>query len=150
MIGRGLRLSPETAKTNLLVLDHAGAVFQHGFIHGTDGHYQAVTGRVFGDVRYTNATTGPSFTTGFITLLTLDVISNRSNNPVFVPLNFYGGNPSALGNTNVISTFTEFICWTEQRIDVINGNLNTNLLGRKGVFASGEADKFAFGGVNDT
>src|SRR5262249_21351636 len=33
MIGRGLRPSLETGKTNLLVLDHAGAVFQHGFIH---------------------------------------------------------------------------------------------------------------------
>ena len=33
MIGRGLRPSPETGKANLLVLDHAGAVFQHGFIH---------------------------------------------------------------------------------------------------------------------
>jgi sugar/nucleoside kinase (ribokinase family) len=35
---------------------------------GADGHYQAVTGQVIGDVRYTNSTTGPTFTAGFLTL----------------------------------------------------------------------------------
>jgi len=130
-------LTPITTANGALVFD------------GVDNHYQAVTGRIFGDVRYTNVTTGPTFSTGFITLLTLDVVSNRPNNPVFVPLNFYGGNPSAIGNENVVSTFTEFICWTEQRIDVVNANLTTALMGRKGAFESGPAEKFAFGGVND-
>ena len=32
MIGRALRLSPETGKTDAIILDHAGAVFAHGFI----------------------------------------------------------------------------------------------------------------------
>ena len=51
---------------------------------GAPGHYQAVTGQVLGDVRYTNTTTGPTFSVGVLTLLTLDVKSNRPNNPVFV------------------------------------------------------------------
>ncbi len=44
---------------------------------GAAGHYLAVTGQVIGDVRYTNLTTGPTFTLGVLTLLTLDVKSNR-------------------------------------------------------------------------
>jgi putative DNA primase/helicase len=32
MIGRGLRTSPETGKCDCIILDHAGAVLQHGFI----------------------------------------------------------------------------------------------------------------------
>src|SRR4029077_6859520 len=78
---------------------------------GAAGPYQAVTGQIAGDVRYTNLTTGPTFTLGVLTLLTLDVKSNRPNNPVFVDLDFFGGNPSNIGNENQLSTFTEFICW---------------------------------------
>ena len=63
------------------------------FFDGAPGHYQAVTGQVLGDVRYTNLTTGPTFSLGVFTLLTLDVKSNRPNNPVFVDLDFFGGNP---------------------------------------------------------
>ena len=32
MIGRGLRLSPETGKTDCLVIDTAGNIFRHGFV----------------------------------------------------------------------------------------------------------------------
>jgi hypothetical protein len=46
-------------------------------------------------------------------LLTLDVKSNRANIPVFVDLEFFGGNPSVIGNENQLSTGTEFICWAE-------------------------------------
>ena len=54
-------------------------------------------------VRY-ESLTGPTLTDGFLTLLTLDVKSNRPNNPVFVDLDFFGGNPSAIGNENQLST----------------------------------------------
>jgi hypothetical protein len=139
-----IQADPALANGALIATVGGGLAFD-----GAPGHYQAVTGRVFGDVRYSN-TTGPlSFNTTFLTLLTLDVISSRPNNPIFVPLNFYGGNPSALGNENILSTFTEFVCWTEQRIDVINLNLTTTLMGRKGVFESGPAVKFGFGGIID-
>jgi hypothetical protein len=72
---------------------------------GAAGHYQAVTGQVLGDMRYTN-TAGATVTQGVLTLLTLDVKSNRPNNPVFVDLDFFGGNPSAIGNENQLSTST--------------------------------------------
>jgi len=85
---------------------------------GVPGHYQAVTGQVLGDVRPGgNAET-------FLTLLTLDVKSNRPNNPVFVDL---------------VSTSTEFICWGEVPISAIN----------TGLFASGPATKVGIFGVSD-
>ena len=111
---------------------------------GAAGHYQAVTGQVVGDVRYTNLTTGPTFALGVLTLLTLDVRSNRPNNPTFVDLDFFGGNPSNIGNENVLSTSTEFICWEEVSLTAINGDLVTAVLGREGVFSSGQAVKIAF------
>jgi hypothetical protein len=116
---------------------------------GAPGHYQAVTGQVLGDIRYTNLTTGPTFTLGSLTLLTLDVKSNRPNNPVFVDLDFFGGNPSAIGNENQLSTSTEFICWEEIPITSINPALTTTLMGRKGVFVSAPATKVGIFGITD-
>jgi hypothetical protein len=117
---------------------------------GAPGHYQAVTGQVLGDVRYTNVTTGPTFTKGVLTLLTLDVKSNRPNNPVFVDLDFFGGFNSAIGNENQVSTSTEFICWAELPITAINPNLTTAFMGRKGVFVSAPATKVGIFGIQDT
>src|SRR5215469_13865034 len=116
---------------------------------GAAGHYQAVTGQVMGDIRYTNLTTGPTFTLGSLTLLTLDVRSNRPNNPVFVDLDFFGGNPSNIGNENQLSTSTEFICWEEIPITAINPALTTTLMGRKGVFVSAPAEKVQIFGITD-
>ena len=117
---------------------------------GGAGHYQAVAGgKVLGDVRYTNLTTGPTFTTGVLTLLTLDVKANRPNNPVFVNLDFFGGNPSFIGNENVLSTSTAFVCWAEVPITVINSDLTTSMMGREGVVVSGPATKQAFRGISD-
>jgi hypothetical protein len=116
---------------------------------GGAGHYQAVTGQVTGDVRYTNLTTGPTFTNGVLTLLTLDVKSNHPNNPVFVNLGFFGGNPSFIGNENELSTSTNFVCWAEVPITVINSDLTTSMMGREGVFVSGSATKQAFDGISD-
>jgi hypothetical protein len=117
---------------------------------GAAGHYQAVTGQVMGDVRYTNLTTGPTFTQGALTLLTLDVKSNRPNNAVFVDLDFFGGNPSLIGNENPLSTSTEFICWGEFPLSTLaGGDLTTALMGRKGVFVSGQATKVGLFGIQD-
>jgi hypothetical protein len=116
---------------------------------GAAGHYLAVTGQVAGDVRYTNLTTGPTFTLGALTLLTLDVRSNRPNNPVFVDLDFFGGNPSAIGNENQLSTSTEFICWEEVSITAISTDLTTAQMGRKGVFVSAPATKVGIFGISD-
>jgi len=113
---------------------------------GAPGHYLAVTGQVAGDVRYTNFTTS---TISFLTLLTLDVKSNRPNNPVFVDLDFFGGNPSAIGNENQLSTSTEFICWEEIVLTDINPALTTATMGRKGVFVSAPAVKVGIFGISD-
>src|SRR6516165_6446300 len=115
---------------------NGGLVFDGGA-----GHYQAVTGQVLGDIRYTNLTAGPTFSLGVLTLLTLDVKSNRPNNPTFVDLDFFGGNPSTIGSENQLSTSTEFICWEEIPITAINADLVTAEMGRKGVFVSGQAQK---------
>jgi hypothetical protein len=116
---------------------------------GGAGHYQAITGQVIGDVTYANLTTGPTFTRGMLTLLTLDVKSNRPNNPVFVDLNFFGGNPSAIGNENQLSTTTEFICWEEIAIDLIDPNLTSAFMGREGMVVSAEAKKVQIFGITD-
>jgi hypothetical protein len=116
---------------------------------GAAGHYQAVTGQVAGDVRYTNLTTGPTFSLGILTLLTLDVRSNRPNNPVFVDLDFFGGNPSAIGNENQLSASTDFICWEEVPITAISTDLTTATMGRKGVFVSAPAVKEGIFGISD-
>ena len=121
----------------------------NGLGAGAAGHYQAVTGQIAGDIRYTNQTTGPTFTLGVLTLLTLDVKSNRPNNPVFVDLDFFGGNPSTIGNENQLSTFTEFICWEEVSITTINAALTTANMGRKGVFVSAQATKVQHSGIAD-
>jgi hypothetical protein len=116
---------------------------------GGAGHYLAVTGQVLGDVTYTNLTTGPTFTRTILTLLTLDVKSNRPNNPVFVDLDFFGGNPSAIGNENQLSTTTEFICWEEVAIDMIDPNLTAAFMGREGVVVSDQAKKVGIFGIPD-
>jgi hypothetical protein len=77
------------------------------------------------------------------------VKSNRPNNPVFVDLDFFGGNPSGIGNENQLSTSTEFICWEEIAITDINPNLTTTLMGRKGVFVSAPATKVQIQGIQD-
>jgi hypothetical protein len=128
------------AAGSAITLNAGGALL----FDGAPGHYQAVTGQVLGDIRYTNLATGPTFTLGVLTLLTLDVRSNRPNNPTFVDLDFFGGNPSTIGNENQLSTSTEFICWEEIPITAISADLTTAIMGRKGVLVSGQATKVAF------
>ena len=135
-----IQADPALANNAAITTNSMGALV----FDGAAGHYKAVTGQVLGDIRYTNVTTGPTFSLGILTLLTLDVRSNRPNNPTAVDLDFFGGNPSAIGNENQLSTSTEFICWEEVRVDTINADLTTTLMGRKGVFASAQGTKLAF------
>jgi hypothetical protein len=119
---------------------------------GTPTHYQMITGRVFGDVRYTNPTATTAFPTASeasLTLLTLDVKSNRPNYPTFVDFDFFGGNPSTIGNENQLSTSWHFICWDEVFLTDIDANLTWSFMGRKGVFVSDAAEKVAIFGVTD-
>jgi len=134
---------------------------------GGAGHYQAVTGSFFADVAFDRAAAaGPPVVgsrTTLLTLLTLDVRSNRPNYPTFVDLNFYNS------NEQLLSTSTEFICWQEVSLSGINDgvggvplpappgafSINTTLTGplmntRKGIVVAGPAEKVPIFGILDT
>jgi len=112
---------------------------------GGPGHYQAVTGRVFGDVKYSDERTGPTFVNTYLTLLTLDVRSNEPNLPTFVGLRFFNE------TERLVSTSTEFVCWGEVELQTIDANLTRTGMGsRKGLFSSDLAVKKPFAGVFDT
>jgi hypothetical protein len=120
------------------------------------GHYQNITGSFYGDVRFDKTEPGAPLpnvlSRTFITFLTLDVRSNRPNNPTFVPLNFYNETSRLPSTTNpdferLLSTSWEFVCWdqvglapnpadaTEPFIDV---NLTQAFMGtRKGIVIAG-------------
>jgi hypothetical protein len=139
-----IQADPGLASGAAITTDSDGGLVFDGAV----GHYLAVTGQVAGDVRYTNFTTRP-FTIGELILLTLDVKSNRPNNPVFVDLDFFGGNPSAIGNENQLSTSTEFICWEAIRLEAMNPDLTTTSMGRTGVVVSAPATKVQIRGITD-
>jgi hypothetical protein len=107
---------------------------------------QAVTGTIFGDVTYDRPLGAASPRATNLTLLTLDVRSNRPNNPTFVDINFYNAQEALL------STSTEFICWGERQLSTdIDPNLTGALMGsRKGVFVAGPAEKVNLFGIDDT
>ena len=115
--------------------DDGGLLFD-----GVAGHYQALTGVIFGDVAYD----APRRATN-LTFLTLDVRSGRPNYPTFVDINFYNAQEALL------STSTEFICWGERQLsNDIDPNLTGALMGsRKGVFIAGPAEKVPIFGIND-
>jgi hypothetical protein len=109
---------------------------------GATGEYQAVTGQVQGTVTYDQMDSSPYSVTA-LTLLTLDVISNRPNYPTVVDLNFYS-------ETEVLlSTSHEFICWSQVLLSDLNPNLTATGLSPKGLVVSEQAAKFAIGGVAD-
>jgi len=98
--------------------------------------YKTVTGRIFGTVAYENLPpTMNNIVETFLTLLTLDVQSNRPNNPTFVDLNFYN-------EFEVVkSASTNFTCWTEIELSSIDATLTQGGFGRRGLVASTRAEK---------
>jgi len=109
---------------------------------GAAGHYQAITGKEYCDVRFDD-TVGPVQTATSLTLLTLDVRSNRGNNPTFVDFNCYNE------DERLVSVSTEFICWTQvglsrtlNRIPPINSGLTETGMGsRKGLCLTKTAEQ---------
>ncbi len=93
--------------------------------------YQQVTGKVFGSVAYESFIDSPNIATD-LTLITLDVASNRPNNPTFLDLNFYSS------DERLISTSTNFTCWEEVRLTDINPGLTSDF-SPKGLFVSDAA-----------
>jgi len=114
---------------------------------GNPGHYKAITGSFYGDVRYDKIAPGAplpdilSITS--ITFLTLDVRSNKPNNSVFVPLHFYSESakvPNANNNDfeKLVSTSWNFVCWDQVQLSDIDPNLTQAHMGtRKGVVLAG-------------
>jgi hypothetical protein len=108
---------------------------------GSGSHYQEVTGTIYGTVKYD--TLLPTVEKTFLTLLTLDVLSGRLNNPTFVDLNFYN-------EKEVLkSAHTAFFCWEEVAVTSIDNTLTSTLFGNKGLVQSTGAQKQAFLGVGD-
>jgi len=104
--------------------------------------YRAVTGAITGTIRYDSDTAPLVVTT--LTLLTLDVRSNRPNAPTFVDIDFY--NQFEVPT----STYAEFICWGEFKLSDIDQNLSQALQGsRKGLLQSGPAEKVDIFGIDD-
>ena len=128
---------------------------------GNYGHYQAVAGKLYGDVKFdrTTAGGGPSpvnaLNKTYLVLLTLDVRSNRPNNPTFVPLDFYNESLATVSTSNPLwealtSTSVEFLCWGQFALSDIDVNLTQVFQGsRKGIVIAGPAEQDAFIGIND-
>ena len=111
---------------------------------GAPGHYQAVTGKIFADVRYDNTSAAP-FSNSYLILLTLDVRSGEPNYPVEVALDFFNE------SERLLSTSWDFICWTEVPFSWIDPNLTQALMGtREGLVVSGQAVKFPWFGTFDS
>jgi hypothetical protein len=129
---------------------------------GVPGHYQAITGNLFGDVKFDRTTAGGNPTPSnalsetFLVLLTLDVRSNQPNYPTFVPLQFYNESLNTVSGTNpsferLVSGATEFLCWTQTRLSDIDVNLTQQAMTtRKGEVHAGPAVKVPFIGITDT
>jgi len=108
------------------------------------GAYTGLTGQLSGDVKFDNTTVSPLYNTTSLVLLTLDVQSNRPNNPTFVPLTFYNAKQAPT------STSTNFVCWRSIDIAKLNASLNqTSQTTAEGSFVSGQAVKIAISGISD-
>jgi len=96
--------------------------------------YRGVAGTVFSGLRFDNLV-APVVNTD-LTMLTLDLVSNRPNTPTFVDFLFWNANEV------VTSTSTDFICWAEQNLHLdIDGNLTQQSQGTaKGSFVGVASD----------
>jgi hypothetical protein len=96
-----------------------------------DGNeYRVMTGRIFGTVRYENATPPEGNVQTDLTLLTLDATLGRPNPRTSVGLNFY------TTGEGIVDGQTSFFCWREQRLTDINQSFIKQAMGRKGLVES--------------
>jgi hypothetical protein len=144
LLGIPIPADPKWPTGAPLLLGSDGALIFDG---GT-GHYAELTSRVRQNFRSANqlgSTPPGGFATSFITLLTVDVRSNRPNLPTFVPFEFFNQDGRRIG------TGTEFVCWTERRLDEIDPNLTFEEMGtRWGLASSGQAMKVPGRVISDT
>jgi hypothetical protein len=103
---------------------------------GGPGHYAELKSRVRQNFRFASR-----FADTFITLMTLNVRSNRPNLPTFVPFEFFNQHAQRIEKS------TQFVGWTERRLDTI---VTFEEMGtRWGLAFSGEAMKIPRAGVSD-
>jgi hypothetical protein len=101
-----------------------------------DGHeYKAITGKIFGTVRYqeeflNEAGIAVGGLNTHLILLTLDVVSNLPNERTFVNLDFFKTNET------LVSDPVDFVCWKRVLLTVIDPGLTTVNMGRKGLVES--------------
>jgi hypothetical protein len=143
LIGNALlRNTPDDVSAYEALPIQAVAAVQPGEVIGTDPNaplafderqYAHIYGNIWGTVRYERLGQQPGDIQTDLTLLTLDVRVNAPNLVTFVPLNFYNE------NERPISTFKEFICWSETRLRDLSPSLTENFGGlgaRKGLVES--------------
>jgi len=99
--------------------------------------YQAISGRIFGTVRYENAVRPEGDVETDLTLLTLDASLGRSNPVTSVGLNFY------TTGEDLVDAHTSFFCWREQRLTDISSSFIKQSMGRKGLVESYFASRTA-------
>jgi len=112
---------------------------------GVAGHYAKLTSRVRQNFPLTLSYASPAGSvTASIIMLTLDVRSNRPNLPTFVDFENFDQGGRLLGIS------TQFLCWTEQRLNTIGSSLTFEQTDSRWELAfSGQAVKFPLFGISD-
>jgi len=134
--GRGYNAIPIQAGDGVVSTGDPTDLNGDGHLDFDGNEYQMITGTIFGTVRYEHleaAPEGPVETD--LTLLTLDVASNRPNALTSVGLNFF------TTGEDLNDAGTSFYCWREQRLTNILASLTTQNMGRKGLVASTHAEQ---------
>jgi hypothetical protein len=127
----GLPIQADPALKNLAPILTPG-----GFLvfDGGAGHYLGIAGTAISGVRF-DRLTAPLINT-FLTLATLDVLSNRVNTPTFVDFLFWNAAETPT------STSTDFICFAEVDLTDIDTNLTQESQGTaKGSFFGVASDQ---------
>jgi hypothetical protein len=103
----------------------------NGKLDFNGSEYKAITGKIFGTLRYENAAF-PTLSIGQtrLILLTLDAVSNLPNERTFVNLDFFKTDET------LVSDSVDFVCWTRVRLTDINPDLIIANMGRKGLVES--------------
>jgi hypothetical protein len=112
-------------------------------LHFDGVQYQAISGKIYGSLRYTYYNGSEDQDNTSLVLLTLDTLANRLNYPTYVSLNFFDE------YEDVASEATAFVCWGETPNTDEAFGLNTEDFGPKGLVVSNGAIKRPVLGIND-
>jgi hypothetical protein len=125
-----IQADPALSKLQYTDLNSAGQHTGALAFDGSGHHYKAVTGKIYGTVRYEDNLAADANVQTDLTLLTLDATLNIFNPVTTVELDFF------TPDEENVDTFTAFTCWEEKRLTDINPNLTVQNMGRKGLVTS--------------